>query len=87
VSLDDAGEVAEMTAMRKLLLVLLLGAAVVGASVIPVVASHGDGPQDLVVICHKPGTPAEHTMTVAQPAVAAHLAHGDTLGPCEGYSP
>jgi len=87
VSLDDAGEVAEMSAMRKLLLVLLLGAAVVGASVIPVVASNGDEPQDRVVICHKPGTPAEHTMTVAQPAVAAHLGHGDTLGPCEGYTP
>ena len=76
-----------MSAMRKLLLVLLLGAAVVGASVIPVVASNGDGPQDRVVICHKPGTPAEHTMTVAQPAVAAHLGHGDTLGSCEGYTP
>ena len=76
-----------MTAMRRLLLVLLLGAAVVGASVIPVVASHGDGPNDLVVICHKPGTPAEHTMTLPEPAIAAHLGHGDTLGPCEGYTP
>jgi len=76
-----------MTAMRKLVLVLLLGAAVVGASVIPVVASHGDGPNDLVVICHKPGTPAEHTMTLPEPAIAAHLGHGDTLGPCEGYTP
>jgi hypothetical protein len=76
-----------MTAMRKLVLVLLLGAAVVGASVIPVVASQGDGPHDLVVICHKPGTPAEHTMTLPEPAIAAHLGHGDTLGPCEGYTP
>jgi len=76
-----------MTGMKKLLLVFLLGAAVIGAGVIPVVASNGDGSQDKVVICHKPGTPAEHTLTVAQPAVAAHLAHGDTLGPCEGYTP
>jgi len=76
-----------MTGVRKLLLVLLLGAAVAGACAIPVVASNGDGPQERVVICHKPGTPAEHTMTVAQPAVAAHLEHGDTLGPCEGYTP
>jgi hypothetical protein len=35
------------------------------------------------VICHKPGTPAEHTLRVAVAAVPAHLAHGDTLGPCE----
>jgi hypothetical protein len=76
-----------MTGVRKLLLVLLLGAAVAGACAIPVVASHEDGPQDRVVICHRPGTPAEHTLTVAQPAVAAHVAHGDTLGPCEGYTP
>jgi len=76
-----------MTAMRNLLIVLLLGAAVAGACAIPVVASHDDGPQDKVVICHKPGTPAEHTMTLPESAVAAHLGHGDTLGPCEGYTP
>jgi len=35
-----------------------------------------------VTICHKPGTPAEQTKEVDSPAVAAHLAHGDTLGPC-----
>ncbi|HEY3184540.1 MAG TPA: hypothetical protein VGJ77_16995 [Gaiellaceae bacterium] len=30
-----------------------------------------------VAICHK-----GHTIRVAQPAVKAHLRHGDTLGPC-----
>jgi hypothetical protein len=39
--------------------------------------------QAKVTLCHKPGTPAEHTIVVAEPAVAAHLAHGDTLGACE----
>jgi len=41
------------------------------------------GRVDPVTICHKPGTPAEKTMTL--PAVAAlggHMVHGDTLGPC-----
>ncbi len=33
-------------------------------------------------ICHKPGTPAEQTMSVPQPALGAHLGHGDTMGPC-----
>jgi hypothetical protein len=37
-----------------------------------------------VTLCHKPGTPAEHTITVDESAVAAHLAHGDYLGPCQG---
>jgi len=36
------------------------------------------------VLCHKPGTRAEHTIEVANAAVPAHLAHGDYLGPCEG---
>jgi hypothetical protein len=37
-----------------------------------------------VLICHiPPGNPDNaHTISVAQAAVPAHLAHGDTLGPC-----
>lgn len=34
--------------------------------------------QDKVTICHK-----GHTITIAEPALAAHLAHGDTLGSCD----
>jgi hypothetical protein len=34
-------------------------------------------------LCHKPGTPAEQTLVVPESAVAAHLGHGDYLGPCE----
>lgn len=41
-------------------------------------ASAGYGGQDKVVICHN----NKNTLTVATPAVAAHLAHGDTLGAC-----
>ena len=38
-----------------------------------------------VKICHiPPGNPDNaHTIVVSQNAVPAHLAHGDTLGPCE----
>jgi len=36
----------------------------------------------LVDICHK-----GNTITVAEPAVPAHLNHGDTLGPCGGEPP
>jgi hypothetical protein len=37
-----------------------------------------------VTICHKPGGKQDkgHILSVGQAAVAAHLAHGDTLGPC-----
>lgn len=35
-----------------------------------------------VTICHKPGTPAEHTITVSRSALNAHLKHGDTLDAC-----
>jgi hypothetical protein len=42
----------------------------------------GDGQK--VTICHRPpGNPDNaHTLSVGAPAVPAHLAHGDTLGPC-----
>jgi hypothetical protein len=37
-----------------------------------------------VTICHHTGSKkhAAHTITVAAPAVKAHLRHGDHLGPC-----
>jgi len=42
------------------------------------------GPGHKVTICHfPPGNPANaHTINVGAPAVPAHLAHGDHLGPC-----
>ena len=43
---------------------------------------HIGPPIGQVTICHKPGTPAEQTKEVDSPSVSAHLAHGDTLGPC-----
>ncbi|MEE9533796.1 MAG: PQQ-dependent sugar dehydrogenase [Acidimicrobiia bacterium] len=42
-----------------------------------------DGP---ITICHiPPGNPNNgRTITIARSALPAHLAHGDTIGPCEG---
>ncbi|WP_052399173.1 type II secretion system protein [Candidatus Francisella endociliophora] len=37
---------------------------------------------NLLVICHKPGTPAEKTMVLPYPALNGHMNHGDHLGPC-----
>ena len=41
-----------------------------------------DGGQQMVTICHKPGTPAEKTLTLPASALGGHLGHGDTMGPC-----
>jgi len=41
----------------------------------------GGGGQQKVTICHL-GDEGPETITVAAPAVSAHLRHGDTLGPC-----
>jgi hypothetical protein len=46
-----------------------------------------DDDGECVVICHKPGTPAEQTKCVDRPAVRAHLRHGDHLGACEPPQP
>lgn len=41
-----------------------------------------------VTICHKPNDKnGGHTMSVAGSALASHLGHGDTLGPCSGKKP
>jgi len=37
---------------------------------------------DSVTICHKPGTPAEETMTLPNEAIPGHIEHGDYLGAC-----
>jgi hypothetical protein len=37
-----------------------------------------------ITICHKPGTPAQKTLVLPEPAIPGHLEHGDTLGPCGG---
>ncbi len=39
------------------------------------------------LICHKPGTPAEKTLSLPAPPIPGHLRHGDTLGPCSLVPP
>lgn len=41
------------------------------------------GEKGLITVCHKPGTPAEKTKYVPEPALDRHLNHGDYLGECE----
>jgi len=44
-------------------------------------------PVQYVTLCHKPGTPAQQTMTVPESAVPGHLGHGDCLGACPPLPP
>lgn len=66
-----------MTTMRRL---SILTVGVTASLSFTIVASAA--PASKQTICHKPGTPAEATLSVSGNAVAAHLAHGDFLGPC-----
>ena len=52
--------------------------AIAGAALVPGGYSDAGDPPRKVVICHK-----GQTLEVAEPAVQAHLDHGDTLGACE----
>lgn len=38
--------------------------------------------EEKVLVCHKPDKKGGHTISIASPAVPAHLAHGDKMGPC-----
>jgi hypothetical protein len=58
------------TPMKRLVLIAVL----VSAGAAPLVFSK----QEKVTICHR-----GHTITVADAALDAHLAHGDSVGPCE----
>jgi hypothetical protein len=44
-------------------------------------AGEGAG-QEKVEVCHLTGNGSSHTIDIARPAVAAHVAHGDTEGAC-----
>jgi hypothetical protein len=68
-----------MSRNKMLMLVAAVGLVMAIVAVIPASA----GPPRKVVICHKPGTPAQKTMSVPRQAVPGHLGHGDYLGPCD----
>ena len=70
------------TAMLLTIVALMLGGLFTVAS--PAVAA---AQPDKVTVCHKPGTPAEHEITMSERALPAHLAHGDVVGPCGPPAP
>jgi hypothetical protein len=63
---------------RRHLLAGLTGALVGGVAL----TSGADAKKDKVLICHKPGTPAQKEKRVPQSAVKGHKQHGDIEGHC-----
>jgi hypothetical protein len=66
---------------------MIVAGGAISTIIVPVLAS---SLQEKVTICHIPkGNPSNaHDITVGASAVPAHLAHGDTVGPCvTGPSP
>jgi len=84
---NDDGSEATLSAGQDVLVVLCASedGQIIIVQIIILVSdedpSAGEG-QEKVLICHKPDKKGGHTLSVAAPAVPAHLAHGDILGPC-----
>jgi len=57
----------------------LVAAALVAVVTVVAIVSSVAAQQTKVTICHK----GKNTLTVAEPAVAAHIAHGDAMGACQ----
>jgi hypothetical protein len=68
--------------MRRLLFLAVLALLALSAHQFAF-SANSSAPPEMVTICHGPGTPAEKTLTLPEPAAAAHLRHGDRLGSCE----
>jgi hypothetical protein len=45
-------------------------------------AAHDQYKPEKVTICHRTGSGKPVTITISRSALPAHLAHGDTIGPC-----
>ena len=78
--------------MRKVLIlavmVVLVGVTSMGSGLAlgTIVPVYAERPIEIdIIICHiPPGNPAGAvTIVVASPAVAAHVAHGDSIGECQ----
>jgi len=66
-----------MTMTKACLRISVGGVFLFALALPPESGTCGGNGQQKVIICHK-----GHTLEVAEPAVQAHLNHGDSVGPC-----
>jgi hypothetical protein len=76
-ALQEKGAGVRMSRTIRLLAVAAMALGLIAAT------TASAAPAEKVTLCHKPGTEDEATISVGAPAVPAHLAHGDTEGPCQ----
>ncbi len=82
-------KVASMTILinskSRIFLIALMLAVGLGLGITTIAfAKNPPKPPEEVTICHKPGTPAQKTLTLPRKAAEKHIAaHGDSLGPCD----
>lgn len=87
-SVDDNGD--EITAGSLVIITVCIGedgtltvtSILVISGVFPPPSDDEDG-ADKVLVCHKPNGNNPHEITIAEPALQAHLGHGDTEGSCD----
>ena len=82
---DEQGNEVTLSAQQRVLVVICAteeGKFIITTIVILETSEDGSGNGGKVLICHKPEKKGGHTLSIAEPAVPAHLAHGDKLGPC-----
>jgi len=83
---DEAGNEATLGPDQTVLVVVCAAEdgqfAITAIVVLKTSDEGGSGNGGKVLVCHKPDKKGGHTLSIAEPAVPAHLAHGDKLGPC-----
>jgi len=75
--------------MRALAITAIIISVILVAGTLGYVISTPDvfAAKEKVTLCHKPGTPAEQTISISVNTLDAHLAHGDFVGTCETPPP
>ena len=72
--------------MKKTLIGVTVAGMLILGSPLAANAQYGNG-HTPITFCHKPGTPAQQTLTTDAKGWNGHSKHGDTLGECGPLSP
>jgi hypothetical protein len=83
---NEAGELATLEANQRVLVVICTNEdtqfTITKIILLDATENEIGGEGGKVLVCHKPDKKGGHTLSIAEPAVTAHLAHGDKMGAC-----